>query len=317
MTGMALQALTPYYHQGSDKIDAAVDRALDRLRRTLNEDCGYGTPEAAAQVLTALTSLGIDPLDEANGFAMGRKNLITHIDSFQNEDGGFKHIMNMGTNDMATEQCLYALESFMRFHQNENRLYDFSDLNDQPQKPGFEDVPDTYWAKEDIDFVTGRGLFGGTSATTFEPKSTMTRAMFVTVLGRLAGVDAAAAAVSGFEDVQDGQWFAPYVAWAVENGIANGMTPTTFEPYRSITREEMAVMLDRYCQKAGIALDGDASVSYDDAAQISSWAKASVERMTRAGILNGKGVSTFAPKAPSTRAEAAAVLARLMKIADL
>ncbi|MGX8698824.1 MAG: S-layer homology domain-containing protein, partial [bacterium] len=107
----------------------------------------------------------------------------------------------------------------------------------------FDDVAADSWAKDAIDFVSARELFLGTSATTFSPKVPMTRAMFVTVLYRLAGEPAVGKA--DFDDVKPGSWYADAVAWAAAEGITQG-AGTGFEPQRETTRQEIAVFLCRY-----------------------------------------------------------------------
>ncbi|MDR2665181.1 MAG: S-layer homology domain-containing protein, partial [Oscillospiraceae bacterium] len=162
-------------------------------------------------------------------------------------------------------------------------------------------------------YAVERGLFTGVSETKFDPDGTMTRAMFVTVLGRAAGVDAAAYAGSVFDDVPGGQWYSAYVKWASENGIVTGVGGNKFAPNTSITREEMAVILYRYAQFASVTLKSDAVPPFADAGEISSWATDAVDAMARAGTINGVGEERFAPKNTATRAEVATLLSRFVQ----
>ena len=125
ITGMALQALAPYDLAGDESVAEAVDGALDYLRGAMDPAGGYGSVESAAQVLTALTALNLDPLDKANGFVKGRKNLITNLHTFRSGDG---FTFNGTVSGMSSVQALYSLESYIRFHDRENRLYDLTDL---------------------------------------------------------------------------------------------------------------------------------------------------------------------------------------------
>ena len=106
----------------------------------------------------------------------------------------------------------------------------------------FEDTQ-AHWAQEYIERCVEQELFNGISETRFDPDGIMTRAMFVTVLGRLEGVDAEnwSGDERFFADVDPQAYYAPYVAWAVCSGMVNGMTPTTFEPDTPITREQIAM----------------------------------------------------------------------------
>lgn len=119
----------------------------------------------------------------------------------------------------------------------------------------FTDVPaDDYYYKY-VQYVNENGIFNGTSATTFEPDTPMTRAMFVTILGRTAGIEADMSAHSRFSDVPDSQWYTPYVGWADENGIVNGYSDKVFAPDDMVTEEQALVIVRRFCDVMGIVLD--------------------------------------------------------------
>lgn len=109
-----------------------------------------------------------------------------------------------------------------------------------------------HWARDAINFAVGKGLFNGTSDTTFSPDSGMTRGMFVTILGRLSSVDASKYKTGSFADVDAVQYYAPYVAWAAENKIAGGTGGGRFDPESTVTREQAAVMLANYRAFAGL-----------------------------------------------------------------
>ncbi|MBR6823446.1 MAG: S-layer homology domain-containing protein [Firmicutes bacterium] len=180
----------------------------------------------------------------------------------------------------------------------------------------FTDLGGYAWAEQSISFVVKRGLFNGTTDTTFAPGQTMSRAMFVTVLGRLAGADPASYTDATFKDVPQQQYYAPYVAWAVKNGIIGGYTDGTFRPDAPITREQLAVCIIRYADYAAWQLPSGSSITFADASKISSYATASVQRAVQAGIVGGYGDSTFRPQGQATRAEAATMLMRLVNAAN-
>lgn len=146
----------------------------------------------------------------------------------------------------------------------------------------FEDISD-HRAKAYIEAVVARGLFNGTSETTFSPASSMTRGMFVTVLGRLAGVDANGNGETKFDDVSASAYYAPYVAWANENAIVNGTSDTTYTPDKAITRQEMAVMLYNYAVYAEISLNTGDAKNFADAASMASWATDAIDALSSAG----------------------------------
>ena len=134
-------------------------------------------------------------------------------------------------------------------------------------------------------------------------------------VGRLAGIDPADYQNGKFTDVKADAYYAPYVNWAAQNGIVEGVTATTFAPDSNINREQMAVIMANYAKKLGYDLPKTLqAVTFADNAQISSWAKNAVRAMQQAGILAGKNGNKFDPKGTATRAEVATILRRFVEI---
>lgn len=183
----------------------------------------------------------------------------------------------------------------------------------------FADVSEGAWYYGDVLFVYENGIFNGVSGTEFAPGSSMSRAMFVTVLGRMAGVQTEKySGGTGFADVGANTYYAPYVAWAVKYGITNGTGLNTFSPDAPITRQEMAVFFVRYFETFDIdygADSGDAGSVPADLGTVAEWAKDSVVKLWHAGLLNGDGVS-FDPTSRATRAQAAAICRRACNAVD-
>ena len=151
-------------------------------------------------------------------------------------------------------------------------------------------------------------LFRGVSETEFAPQTTMTRAMFVTVLGRLAGVQEKYGSTGGFHDVDPYAWYAPYVTWAQKYGIVTGYGDDRFGVNDEITVEQAAVILARYAAYAGMNTDSDITlIQYDDASQISDWAEKAMLWVVEKGIYVGEGYMLGAKK-PSSRALVAMML---------
>lgn len=177
----------------------------------------------------------------------------------------------------------------------------------------FWDVPNTSWYFDEVDRAVTMGLFNGTDVYRFSPDGEMTRAMFVTTLCRLMkskGCYTPPQQTQSFTDVPAGQWYSEAAAWAAENNIVLGYGDGSFRPERTISREEMCVILDRLLNMIGKETDGTPK-SFADADSISDWAKESVNRLSACGIVNGQSGNRFAPLSSSTRAEAATVLLRL------
>ena len=180
--------------------------------------------------------------------------------------------------------------------------------------PAFTDITG-HWAADNILFAASRGLLSGTSDTTFSPDTGMTRGMFMTALGRLAGINPDSYQTGKFTDVKADAYYAPYVNWAAQTGIVEGVTDTTFAPDTNINREQMAVIMKNYAVKLGYDLPQTLkAVTFADNTQISSWAKDAVKSMQQAGILAGKNENKFDPKGTATRAEVATVLRQFVEI---
>ena len=187
----------------------------------------------------------------------------------------------------------------------------------KPENP-FADVKSGSWYEAAVLYARANGFFDGTSATTFEPDGSMTRAMFVTVLGRMAGVKAADyAGATDFTDVAEGTWYAPFVKWAAQYGITTGTGSGKFSPDGKITREEMAVFFVRYFETFDAMPKADTTVTTKpaDLDEVSSWAQDAVLKLWALGLLNGDGKS-FAPKAKASRAQTAALCQRTDKAVE-
>ena len=150
----------------------------------------------------------------------------------------------------------------------------------------------------------------GTSLTTFEPNSNMTRAMLVTVLYRLEGSPDASGG-SAFADVKDGEWYADAVAWASSNGIVSGYGGGIFGTNDSITREQLSAILHRYVQYKGCDTSKSAELTkFADAPSVSEWAADAIKWAVAEGLITGTTETTLDPKGAATRAQVAAILMR-------
>ncbi|MBR5543092.1 MAG: S-layer homology domain-containing protein [Oscillospiraceae bacterium] len=171
----------------------------------------------------------------------------------------------------------------------------------------YTDVAESDWFAGSVSFVSEKGFMTGVSTGEFAPQLTLTRAMFVTVLHRMAGKPEGAE--NEFSDVAPDAWYADAVSWAYANGIVSGTGADEFSPDAPITREQMATLIYRYALFAGLEGETDES-EYSDGAEISPYAKEAVGFAEAAGIMQGSG-GNFRPKDDSKRCEAAAVFERL------
>ena len=167
----------------------------------------------------------------------------------------------------------------------------------------------THWAKSAIESAVAKGLFAGTSPTTFHPDQAMNRAMLVTVLYRMEKEPTAEGDGKRFADVPAGAYYAKAVAWASDKGIVAGYSETQFGPEDTITREQLAVILNRYATYKGYNTSKTADLAaFQDADQISEWARVPVQWANAMKLLNGRTPTTLAPKGSATRAEVAKIL---------
>lgn len=179
----------------------------------------------------------------------------------------------------------------------------------------FDDVAPGSWYEEAVNYCFENEIVNGMSPTTFQPETNITRGMFVTILGRFSGVEDDSTAVTVFTDVAVGKYYCGFVKWAYDAGVVNGTSPTTFAPEMNISRQDMCVMIRRYCNYMGIELtEKTEAPEFTDEGDIASYAKESIKSMLRAGLVNGMG-SKFNPKGTSTRAQAATIMMRLNKLA--
>ena len=157
-------------------------------------------------------------------------------------------------------------------------------------------------------YVYENGLFKGVSETEFAPDTTMTRAMFVTVLGRMAGVNPLLYQKSSFTDVEVGQWYSPYVEWAAQSGIVLGYGDGTFGLNDEITVEQAAVILARYAAFTGRSTYTLRTLSdFADSADVSDWAVYSMKWIVNTGIYTGEN-GMLSPKSLAKRSLVAAML---------
>ncbi len=189
-----------------------------------------------------------------------------------------------------------------------------------PEKPEessipFVDVPKGSWFYDAVSYAYNNGYMSGVSKTAFDPSGATTRGMLVTLLYRLEGEPAVTDAQRKcFTDVA-GTYCADAVAWAYANGIVNGVTATTFEPNRVITRQETVTFFYRYCveyrlmeNKAGLTLDG-----FADSESVLGFAREAFAWAVDVGLVDGiqRGNAFYLnPMDNLNRAQAAVLLKR-------
>ena len=180
-----------------------------------------------------------------------------------------------------------------------------------PPAPGvnpFVDVPSGVYYEEAVLWAVDKGITKGTDTTHFSPNGICTRAQAVTFLWRAAGSPAAKSGAMPFTDVKASSYYETAVLWAVENGITNGTTATTFSPEQNCSRAQIVTFLWR-SEKSPAAgtvnpfTDVKASAYYADAVL---WA-------VKKDVTKGTTATTFSPNDNCTRAQIVTFLYRAMK----
>ena len=175
----------------------------------------------------------------------------------------------------------------------------------------FTDLDGVSWAKENIIRLYNKGIVNGKSAKSYAPNDTLTRAEFAKMAVLASGglIDGAKAE---FADVSVSDWCYPYIASAYEMKLISGMGNNMFGGDMNITREDMAVILAKMAENAGMEITSDV-MSFSDSAEIFDYAKSAVSYLSSIGIINGTGNGKFSPKAFATRAEAAVIFDRFLQ----
>lgn len=221
----------------------------------------------------------------------------------------------LGVSRMSAAGTLIALsaqwnESTKQIAAKTDQLSHFVITCAAPWHNPFTDLASSDWFYDSVAYTCRNNLFQGTTATQFDPYGETSRAMFVTLLWRMAG-SPAPTQQHGFSDVAPELWYTQAVAWAAQTGIARGTSSTSFDPGRAITRQELASMLHSYASHTGQVLPQPlALTTFQDGAQIADWAKIPVAQLQQAGVLQGTETGHYAPEKTATRSETAAVLHR-------
>ena len=175
----------------------------------------------------------------------------------------------------------------------------------------FTDVVAGTWYYGAAAYAYNNGLFAGMTPTTFAPNATMTRAMLVSVLWRLAG-EPAPKTPNTFVDVPDGAWYTDAVTWAAENGVVSGIGGSRFDPSGFVTREQTAEILYNYAHSKGYDVSARADLTaFPDAGSVSGWAEEALSWANAAGLINGtvrNGQTILDPQGSASRAQVAMIL---------
>jgi hypothetical protein len=173
---------------------------------------------------------------------------------------------------------------------------------------------DGHWARKDILLMANKRIVEGRAKDRFVPDDQISRAEFAAMLVRALGLDEEPGGATPFRDVMPGAWYAGAVRAAYRVQLIHGFDDGTFRPSEPITREQMAVMIDRAMAHAGFAPESDGTAqAFEDEADIAPWARDAVRRLIGASIIRGVTETQFGPRDYATRAQSAVLLKRMLQ----
>ncbi len=294
VSAMAIQALAPYYDSNED-VKAAVDIALNMLSNRQAQDGGYmswgvSASECCAQMLCAMSVMGIDVYDEL--FVKNGNSVLDALMSFyDDETGAFAHIRGTQANQMSTEQALYAMNAYERSINNKNNLYDFSDVT--KREVYTENNDDVYVYYEEI-------IYEETEETDDTQESEKDDVV------ELPNLQVETKPQIDFIDIE-GNEFQNEIKALAKSGIINGKSNNIFEPKSTMTRAEYTAIITR-----ALNLEGGENV-FEDISE-NDWFYKYVISAYSNGIINGVSKNEFAPQNLITRQEAALMCTRAARL---
>ncbi|WP_147355798.1 S-layer homology domain-containing protein [Cohnella faecalis] len=176
----------------------------------------------------------------------------------------------------------------------------------------FSDVSDKHWAYNVIRQMVAKQIVTGVSEVSFAPERKITRAEFASMLANALQLKAERSAA--FADVPSNAWYLGAISAAFEKGILRGVGNNRFAPNKEITREEMAVMVVNAIRLSERKESSGQNPTFKDSDEVSAWAQDAVNSAYRNGVMNGRGLNSFAPKQQATRAEAVQVIYNLLNV---
>lgn len=265
----------------SDSSLLPLGRAADAIIAALNLQIRYGSRYADRYLYVDI--MGIQSLAAKNGDSLTDEGFFSAVELDV-------HPSNEGQAEIA-ERFLAVL----------------------PAKSGpgfpFRDVAQSRWSYPYVKALYDNGYVQGMTENAFAPTGQLTRAQLVTLVGRMADVDPKDYPACAFQDVPAGSWYAPYVEWARQTGVVQGVSADRFDPNGPATREQLAVIAARCADLQGAWLRPlIPPVTFTDQSQISPWATESVSRLQQAGSIGGYPDGSFRAQNPVTREEACRIL---------
>jgi len=206
-------------------------------------------------------------------------------------------------------------DSSKPFFSSLDEIIDKNKLNYKPETGTFADVPPNYWANDYIDNLYQKGIVKGMDKVpNFKPTKPVTRAEFSQMLFNTLGISYNSE-ISTYTDVSENSWYYKPISALTKRGFIVGQPDKSFDPEKYITRQDMAVIISRILEYKNLAdINSEKSINFIDYSEISAYAVKAVSASVKNNLMLGKTGNKFDPKGKTTRAEAAALLSRLLKL---
>lgn len=185
-------------------------------------------------------------------------------------------------------------------------------VKDDVTVSNFVDVPDSHWAYADIYHLREIGVVSGVAENMFLPDGTVTREQFIKMFVGAMKYELSSYN-AGFSDVKESDWFAPYIATAVDKGIITGVSSDVFGVSKPITRQDVCVIISRAMEN----VDGSNELTFSDANSIDEYAEDAVSYLTSFNVIKGFNDNTFRPKDYCTRAQVAKIICTILSMKGL
>ncbi len=179
----------------------------------------------------------------------------------------------------------------------------------------FDDVENSHWAKDAVKSLKDKGIINGDGSGKFRPDDFLTREELVKMIVLASGIEQNSETEAlPFDDIKKTDWCYPYIYTAYSAGIIKGMSDSSFGKGKNITRQDTAVIIyNSLARNKHTFINGD-EITFSDKDAVSNYAKTAVSALQQMGLINGKGDNKFMPKDNLTRAEAATMIWRMMKV---
>ncbi len=287
------------------------------------------TGDSATAVTSAATAIGAKAIADAvdfNVIALGPGDKTTSVDygkTYVSRSINISNavdtkkvtgvLYNETTKKLSFVPAIFEVKdgkTVATLKRNGNSIYTVVEMN-----KNFTDTA-SHWSKDDVSLLANKLVIDGMTDTTFAPDLHVTRAEFAALAVRSLGLDLVTTTTT-FSDVQASDWYAATVATAAKAGIIDGYEDGSFKPDAQITREELAAMIVRTMNYAGLTSNLSDSQQIELLSKFSDsnkivWAQKEIARAIDAGIINGLTDTTIGPNNQATRAEAAAMLKRFL-----